>query len=162
MKEATIARKIEQVEQVTNKIQNAGSVVFVDYLGLTVEEITELRVKLHKENCELKVIKNNILRRAAEKAGYSDELTKNFVGPSAAAFSQDQVAASKVLFDFAKNHDKLEIKVGVVDGKITSAKELQVLASLPNKDGMISMLLSVIMAPVRNLAYALSQVAEKR
>lgn len=161
MKEATIARKIEQVEQVTNKIKEAGSVVFVDYLGLTVEEITDLRVKLHKEKCELKVVKNNILRRAAEKAGYL-ELTNTFVGPNAAAFSKDEVAASKVLFSFAKEHNKLEIKSGVVDGKVISTNELQTLASLPNKDGMISMLLSVITAPVRNLAYALSQVAEKQ
>ncbi|HHU80013.1 MAG TPA: 50S ribosomal protein L10 [Acholeplasmataceae bacterium] len=160
MNEATIARKIEQVEQITDKIKQAGSVVFVDYLGLTVEEITDLRVKLHKEDCELKVIKNNILKRAAEKAGYSD-LTSTLVGPNAAAFSKDEVAASKVLFDFVKEHKKLEVKIGVVDGKITSANELQTLASLPNKDGMISMLLSVILAPVRNLAYALSQVAEK-
>ena len=158
MNEATIARKIEQVEQITDKIKQAGSVVFVDYLGLTVEEITDLRVKLHKEDCELKVIKNNILKRAAEKAGYSD-LTSTLVGPNAAAFSKDEWQAN--LFDFAKEHKKLEVKIGVVDGKITSANELQTLASLPNKDGMISMLLSVILAPVRNLAYALSQVAEK-
>ena len=72
MNEATIAKKQEEVLAVVNKINGASSTLFVDYLGLTVAEITQLRVKLHAENCEMKVIKNNILRRAAEKAGYED------------------------------------------------------------------------------------------
>ena len=117
MNEETIARKIEQVEQITDKIKQAGSVVFVDYLGLTVEEITDLRVKLHKKTA--KSYQNNILKRAAEK--WIFRFNQHFSWSNAAF--KDEVAASKVLFDFAKNI-KLEVKIGVVDGR-SSANELQ-------------------------------------
>ncbi len=160
MNEATIAKKREEVEVVAAKIAQAGSTVFVDYLGLTVAEITELRVKLHAENCEMKVIKNNILRRAASQAGF-DEVNSELVGPSAAIFSPDEVTASKITYDFAKDHEKLEVKTGIVDSKVTAKEELKVLASLPNKEGMISMLLSVLQAPIRGLACAVKAVSEK-
>ncbi len=160
MNEATIAKKQEQVEQVVNNISNAGSIIFVDYLGLTVAEITELRVKLHTENCEMKVVKNNILRRASEKAGYNMP-AESFVGPSAVVFSKDEVSGNKILFAFAKEHDKLSVKGGIVDGQYTNVKDLAALSKLPNKQGMISMLLSVMQAPIRGLACAIKAVSEK-
>lgn len=160
MNVATIAKKEQQVELVQEKMLNAGSTIFVDYLGLTVAEITELRVKLHAENCEMKVIKNNILDRASKKAGYNVP-ENNFVGPCAAVFSQDEVTGAKVLYTFAKEHDKLQVKNGIVDGSYTDAKQLKQLSALPNKAGMISMLLSVMQAPIRNLACALKAVSEK-
>lgn len=159
MNEATIAKKQEQVELVAEKMTNAGSTVFVDYLGLTVAEVTELRIKLRAENCEMKVIKNNILRRAAEKVGYGVDV-QSLVGPSAAVFSEDEVGASKVLFGFAKDH-KITVKSGVVGGVVTNAKELEQLSKLPNKLGMVSMLLSVMQAPIRGLACAIKAVSEK-
>ena len=159
MNEATIAKKQEQVELVSEKMLNSGSTVFVDYLGLTVAEVTDLRIKLRAENCEMKVIKNNILRRAAEKAGYGVD-AQSLVGPSAAVFSEDEVGASKVLFGFAKDH-KITVKSGVVGGVVTDAKELEQLSKLPNKEGMLSMLLSVLQAPVRSFACAVKAVAEK-
>ncbi|HOI46484.1 MAG TPA: 50S ribosomal protein L10 [Bacilli bacterium] len=160
MNEATIAKKNEHVEEVVSKFNDSASTLFVDYLGLTVFEITELRVKLYKERCEMKVVKNNILRRAADKVGYQG-LEETFKGPSAAIFSKDQVAASKILFGFAKDHKKLTIKSGVVDGKTMTTDQLKTLSTLPNKLGMVSMLLSVLQAPIRNLAYAVKSVAEK-
>ena len=114
MNEATIAKKQELVQVVLSKMSNAGSTVFVDYLGLTVAEVTDLRIKLRAENCEMKVIKNNILRRAAEKVGYGVD-ANSLVGPSAAVFSEDEVAASKVLYTFAKEH-KITVKSGIVGG----------------------------------------------
>ncbi len=159
MNEATIAKKQEQVELVSEKMTKSGSTVFVDYLGLTVAEVTELRIKLRAENCEMKVIKNNILRRAAKNAGY-DVNDESLSGPSAAVFSEDEVAASKVLFGFAKDH-KITVKSGVVSGVVTDAKELEQLSKLPNKLGMVSMLLSVMQAPIRGLACAIKAVSEK-
>lgn len=160
MNEATIAKKNEHVDEIVAKLNNSGSTLFIDYLGLTVSEVTELRVKLYKESCEMKVVKNNILRRAADKVGYQG-LEKTLVGPSAAIFSKDQVASSKILFGFAKDHKKMTIKAGVVDGRTLNADELKTLSTLPNKLGMVSMLLSVLQAPIRNLAYALKSVSEK-
>lgn len=160
MNEATIAKKHEEVQVVREKISKAGSTLFVDYLGLTVAEVTELRVKLHAENCEMKVVKNNILRRATSEEGYTG-VDEHLVGPSAIVTGTDEVSAAKVVYNFAKDHEKLTIKAGIVDGKVTSEKDLKALSTLPNKEGMLSMLLSVLQAPIRNLACAIKAVSEK-
>lgn len=160
MNEATIAKKHEEVQVVREKISKSGSTLFVDYLGLTVAEVTQLRVKLHAENCEMKVVKNNILRRATSEEGFNG-VEEHLVGPSAIVTSQDEVTAAKIVYDFAKDHDKLSVKAGIVDGKVTSEKELKALSTLPNKEGMLSMLLSVLQAPIRNLACAIKAVSEK-
>ena len=161
MSEAIIAKKAEQVELIAEKMKAAASIVVVDSRGLTVEQDTNLRRSLRESDVEFKVIKNSILIRAAEKAGLED-LKELFVGPSAVAFSnEDVIAPAKVISDFAKDAEALEIKGGSVDGKFTSVEEINALAKLPNKDGMLSMLLSVLQAPVRNVAYAVKAVAEK-
>ena len=158
MNEATIAKKVQEVEAVNACISAAGSTLFVDYLGLTVAEVTELRTKLHAENCTMKVVKNNILRRATSSLGYE---VKELVGPSAMITSPDEVTGAKIAYGFLKDHEKFSVKAGIVDGKVTSEKELAALAKLPNKEGMISMLLSVLQAPVRGLAGAIKAVSEK-
>lgn len=161
MSEAIIAKKAEQVELIAEKMKAAASIVVVDSHGLTVEQDTNLRRSLRESDVEFKVIKNSILIRAAEKAGLED-LKELFVGPSAVAFSnEDVIAPAKVISDFAKDAEALEIKGGSVDGKFTSVEEINALAKLPNKEGMLSMLLSVLQAPVRNVAYAVKAVAEK-
>lgn len=161
MSEAIIAKKAEQVELIAEKMNAAASIVVVDSRGLTVEQDTNLRRSLRESDVEFKVIKNSILIRAAEKAGLED-LKELFVGPSAVAFSnEDVIAPAKVISDFAKDAEALEIKGGSVDGKFTSVEEINALAKLPNKEGMLSMLLSVLQAPVRNVAYAVKAVAEK-
>lgn len=161
MSEAIIAKKAEQVELIAEKMKTAASIVVVDSRGLTVEQDTNLRRSLRESDVEFKVIKNSILTRAAEKAGLED-LKELFVGPSAVAFSnEDVIAPAKVISDFAKDAEALEIKGGSVDGKFTSVEEINALAKLPNKEGMLSMLLSVLQAPVRNIAYAVKAVAEK-
>ncbi|HGD5390900.1 TPA: 50S ribosomal protein L10 [Streptococcus agalactiae] len=161
MSEAIIAKKAEQVELIAEKMKAAASIVVVDSRGLTVEQDTNLRRSLRESDVEFKVIKNSILIRAAEKAGLED-LKELFIGPSAVAFSnEDVIAPAKVISDFAKDAEALEIKGGSVDGKFTSVEEINALAKLPNKEGMLSMLLSVLQAPVRNVAYAVKAVAEK-
>lgn len=161
MSEAIIAKKAEQVELIAEKMKAAASIVVVDSRGLTVEQDTNLRRSLRESDVEFKVIKNSILIRAAKKAGLED-LKELFVGPSAVAFSnEDVIAPAKVISDFAKDAEALEIKGGSVDGKFTSVEEINALAKLPNKEGMLSMLLSVLQAPVRNVAYAVKAVAEK-
>src|SRR5699024_3052686 len=113
MSEASIAKKAQEVEVVTAKLKEAASVVVVDYRGLTVEQVTDLRKQLRDANIEMKVIKNGILRRAAEAAGL-EGMEDVFVGPTAVAFSnEDVVAPAKIMNDFAKNADKLEIKGGI-------------------------------------------------
>ncbi len=162
MSEAIIAKKAELVDVVAEKMKAAASIVVVDARGLTVEQDTVLRRELRGSEVEYKVIKNSILRRAAEKAGLED-LASVFVGPSAVAFSnEDVIAPAKVISEFAKDAEALEIKGGVVDGAFTSVEEINALASLPNKEGMLSMLLSVLQAPVRNVALAVKAVADNK
>src|SRR5699024_1081974 len=111
---------------------------------------------------DYKVYKNTMSRRAIQKAEL-DELADSLVGPTAIAFSnEDVVAPAKILNGFAKEHENLEIKGGVIEGSIASLDQIKELAELPNYEGMVSMLLSVLQAPVRNFAYAAKAVAEKK
>ncbi len=162
MSEAIIAKKAEQVDIVAEKMKAAASIVVVDSRGLTVEQDTVLRRTLRDNGVELKVIKNSILTRAAEKAGLED-LKTLFTGPSAIAFSnEDVIAPAKVINDFAKTAEALEIKGGAIEGAVSSREEIVALATLPNREGLLSMLLSVLQAPVRNVALAVKAVAESK
>ena len=162
MSEAIIAKKAEQVDAVAEKMKAAASIVVVDSRGLTVEQDTVLRRTLRENGVEFKVIKNSILTRAAEKAGL-DEMKDLFVGPSAVAFSnEDVIAPAKVLSDFAKDAEALEIKGGAIEGAVSSKEEIAALASLPNREGLLSMRLSVLQAPVRNVALAVKAVADNK
>ncbi|MEG0256508.1 MAG: 50S ribosomal protein L10 [Vagococcus sp.] len=162
MSEASIVKKAQEVEVVTAKLKEAASVVVVDYRGLTVEQVTELRKQLREANVEMKVIKNGILRRAAEQAGL-EGMGDVFVGPTAVAFSNDDVVApAKIMNDFAKGAEALEIKGGIIEGNVSSIEEIIALAKLPNREGLLSMLLSVLQAPVRNVAYAVKAVSESK
>ena len=161
MSEAAIAKKSAIVDEVSAKFSAAASVVVVDYRGLTVDEVTRLRKQLRDANVEMKVIKNSILSRAAEKAGL-EGLGEVFTGPTAVAFSnEDVVAPAKIINDFAKDAKALEIKGGIIEGKVSSLEEITALAKLPNREGLLYMLLSVLQAPIRNVAYAVKAVAEK-
>jgi len=160
--EATVARKAELVDVYSQKLKDAASIVVVDSRGLTVGEDTELRKQLRDSGVELKVVKNSIMRRAAEQAGI-DGMDDYFVGPSAIAFSnEDAVAPAKILNDFAKTAKNLAIKAGIIEGKVSTSEEITALASLPSREGLLSMLLSVLQAPVRNVAYAVKAVADDR
>ncbi|MDR0299795.1 MAG: 50S ribosomal protein L10 [Streptococcaceae bacterium] len=159
---ATMAAKEDLVEVYAQKFKEATSIVVASSRGLSVTQDTELRKQLREAGVELKVVKNSILRRAAEKAGL-EALNENFVGPSAVAFStEDAIAPAKIIADFAKKAEALEIKAGVIEGKVSSADEVKAIAALPSREGLLSMLLSVLQAPVRNVAYAVKAVAESK
>ena len=162
MSEAIIAKKAQQVAEVAEQFKNASSVVVVDYLGITVEQATNLRSELRKAGVQFAVVKNSILSRAAKEAGL-EGMDDIFKGPSAVAFSNDDVVApAKILADFAKKVEALEIKAGVVEGKVSSKEEIEALAKLPSREGLLSMLLSVLQAPVRNTALAFKAVADQK
>lgn len=162
MSKEIIAKKAAIVDEVVAKFENASSAVVVDYRGLTVEEVTDLRKQLRESGVEMRVIKNTFLKRAAEKAGY-EGLDDTFSGPTAVAFgSEDVTAAARVLVKFAEEHEALEVKGGMIEGKVVSLEEINALAKLPNREGLLSMLLSVLQAPVRNVAYAVKAVADSK
>ena len=162
MSEKIIAKKAAIVDEVAEEFQSAVSVVVVDYRGLTVEQVTNLRKDLREAGVEMRVIKNTYLKRAADKVGY-EGLDETFTGPTAVAFSsEDVVAPARIMAKYAEDIEALEIKGGMIEGKVASLEEINALAKLPNREGMLSMLLSVLQAPVRNFAYAVKAVADSK
>lgn len=154
--------KVALVNEIAEKLQNAKSTIIADYRGLTVAEVTELRKNLRDAGIEFKVLKNTMTRRAADQVNLSD-VNEYLTGPNAIAFSYDDVVApAKILNDFAKAHKALELKGGIVEGKVVTTSEVQALAELPSKEGLLSMLANVLQAPIRNFAYAVKQIAEKQ
>ena len=146
-----IETKQQVVTEIADKLRASKSTIVVDYRGLTVSEATELRKQLREAGVEFKVYKNSLTRRAAESAEMA-ELNEFLTGPNAIAFSnEDVVAPAKVLNDFAKDHEALEIKAGVIEGKLVTLDEVKAIATLPSREGLLSMLLSVLQAPIRNL-----------
>lgn len=161
MNQTILESKKAVVSEVVDKLKTSASSVVVEYRGLSVHEVTQLRRELLKEGVELKVYKNNFVQRAADEANLS-ELKESLVGPNAFAFGSDAVAPARILVKFAKKHDKLVLKSGVIEGKIVNADELKDLAKLPNREGMISMILGMMQSPVRQFAYALSLIAAQK
>lgn len=159
---ANIDVKKETVQEITEKFRDSDAAVLVDYRGLNVQEVTELRKQLREANIDYKVYKNTLARRAVKDVEL-DELTDTLVGPTAVAFSkEDVVAPAKILYNFAKDHEALEIKGGVIEGKVVELEQIEELSKLPDYNGLVSMLLSVLQAPIRNLAYATKAVAEQK
>ncbi|MGE7623947.1 50S ribosomal protein L10 [Viridibacillus sp. NPDC096237] len=150
------------VQEIADKFKSAASVVVVDYRGLTVSQVTELRKQLREAGVEFKVYKNTLVRRATAEVE-QEELNEFLTGPNAIAFSnEDVIAPAKIINDFAKANEQLEIKAGLIEGTFASAEDVKALAELPSREGLLSMLLSVLQAPVRNFALATKAVAEQK
>ncbi|TDM12017.1 50S ribosomal protein L10 [Macrococcus lamae] len=154
--------KQQKTEVITEQFKNSVSTIIVDYRGLTVAQVTELRKQLREAGIEFHVYKNTMVRRAAQAAGV-EGIEEFLTGPNAIAFSNEEVVApAKIIADFAKTNEKLEIKAGIIEGKVTTDAEVKAIASLPSKEGLISMVLSVLQAPMRNFAYAVKAVGEQK
>ncbi|RAP73242.1 50S ribosomal protein L10 [Paenibacillus montanisoli] len=157
-----IQGKEAAVAEITAKLRESSSTVVADYRGLNVKQVTELRKQLREANVEFQVLKNSLVRRATANAELT-ELDAVLAGPTAVAFSKDDaVAPAKILADFAKKNDALKLKGGVVEGQVFNADQIKALADLPSREGLLSMLLSVLQAPMRNFALAVKAVAEKQ
>lgn len=156
-----LEQKQQQVAEVSEKFRESACTVVADYRGLNVAQVTELRKKLREAGVEFAVLKNTLTRRATAATELT-ELDEHLTGPTAIAFSrEDAVAPAKILVDFAKKNDALKVKAGVVEGRVVDASQIKALAELPSREGLLSMLLSVLQAPVRNFALAVKAVAEK-
>ncbi len=161
------------VNEVIEKLQAAKSVVVTDYKGLDVASITELRKQLREAGVEYKVVKNTLARIAAKKAE-RDDLNQMFVGPTAIAFGiDDAVSPAKILVDFAKEHDQLEIKGGALSGEVISLDKVKSLAEIPPREvllakafaGMkspITGLVNVLQGNLRGLVQVLNQIKEQK
>lgn len=162
MMSSAIEAKKQIVQDIAEKMKSSKSTIVVDYRGLNVSEVTELRKQLREAGVEFKVYKNSLTRLAADAVELAD-LKAALTGPNAIAFSnEDVVAPAKILNDFAKKHEALEIKAGVIEGNVATVEEVKALAELPSREGLLSMLLSVLQAPIRNLALATKAVADQK
>ncbi len=167
-----LEQKKQVVTDLTEKIKSAQSIVLADYRGLTVEQDTELRNALRKAGVDYKVVKNTLTSLAAKESGL--ELDEFLTGPTAMAISStDAVAPAKVLSEFAKKFEKLELKVGVVEGKVIDLDGITALAELPSREVLIAKVLGGFNAPIsgfvnvlngnmRGLVVALNAIAEQK
>lgn len=155
-----IQAKQQEVDVITTKLRESNCTVVADYRGLNVAQVTQLRKLLREAGIEFQVLKNSLVSRAAANAELT-ELDAVLTGPTAVAFGKDVVAPAKIISDFAKKNDALKVKGAIVEGRFVDASQVKALADLPSRDGLLSMLLSVLQAPVRNFALAVKAVAEK-
>ena len=155
-----IEEKSKVVSEIKDRLQEAKSVVLFDYRGLSVAEVTELRRKLRENGSDYKVYKNTLTRRAVEesKLGLEEYLT----GPNAISFGTDELSIVKVLSDFSKDHKALELKAGIIDGKVANAEELAKYASIPSREGLLTMLAGGLIGTVKDLSIALNLLAEQK
>lgn len=159
---AKVELKQPIVDEISEKISGAQSVVLVDGRGLTVTQDTELRKSLREAGVQYKVYKNTLMKRAFEGTDFAG-LDQYLEGPSAIAISKDDATApARVLYKFAKTNDKLEIKAGVVEGKVYDAKALEPIAQIPSREELLSRLCGSLLAPITNFARDIRQVAEKK
>lgn len=157
--EKVLEAKKAQVAEIIEALKGATTGVLVDYRGLTVEEDTKLRNNLRAAGVKYFVVKNTLLRLAAKETGL-DELDSILHGPTALALSEDAVAPAKVLADFAKENESLEIKSGFMDGKVLSLDEVTKLAKTPNKETLIAKIMGSLNSPISGLARLLSTIAD--
>lgn len=162
MNKEIVKQKEILVEEICTNLKESTASIVVEYRGLSVAKLSELRKQLRKEEATITVLKNTLISRAAAKAGYAD-LDKELEGPNALVVTKsDPCATAKILTKFAKRNDELVVKGGIVEGKVVEAKDVALVANLPSKDGLLSMFLGCLQASVRNFACAIKAVADSK
>ena len=151
-------QKQKIVDEIANNVKESNSFVLFYHSGLSVADETELRRKLRENDSELKVYKNTLMKRALDSLNINfDEYLE---GPNAVAFSKDAIAPIKVLADFAKNHKELELRVGLIDGEISNSEKLNMLSTIPSREGLLTMLAGGMIGIVRDLSICLNMYAD--
>ena len=155
-----IEQKATVVSEIKEKLENAKSVVMFDYRGLSVQEVTELRRKLRENNADYKVYKNTLTKRALDELNI--DMDDYLAGPSAISFGTDEISIVKVLNDFAKDHKALELKAGIIEGKVASMDDLKRYAAIPSRDMLLTQLAAGLMGTVRDLSICLDLYAKDK
>ena len=159
---AKVELKAPIVEEIKANLEGAKSVVLVDYLGLTVEQDTNLRRAAREAGLIYKVYKNTMVKRAIEGTEFA-EIAKDLEGPTAVAISkEDATAPARVVANFAKTAPKLEMKSGIVEGTYYDAEGIKAISQIPSREELLSRLLGSLQSPITNLARVINQVAEQK
>lgn len=152
------------VNEAKERLEKASSFVLVDYKGINVEDVTELRKKFREAGVDYKVYKNTLFKKATGEVGF-DAIHDKLQGSIAIAFGyEDAVAPARVLNQFMKDHPKapITVKAGVVEGKVMNVDQLKALGDLPSRNTLVAMLLGALQGSFRNLAYSLDQVRQSK
>ncbi len=152
--------KKDIVSEIENSINNSESVILFQYQGLTVSDLKDLRQQLKGTDATVKVYKNTLLKRALDELNY--DFDGFLEGPNAVLFGKNLLEPIKVLADFAKDHDKLEIRVGIINGSVADLATINEYAAIPSREGLLTMLAAGMMEHVRNLSIALNLYAEQK
>lgn len=161
MNQKTLETKKEIVSSLEKSIEGCSSMAIVEYRGLTVAELNELRKNLKAVNATFNVYKNTLVQKASDSLSHK-ELDAYLSGSNAYVFSSDATGMPKVIAKFAKKNDKLVIKAGLVEGRFVNADQFKDVAKLPNREGLISMFLSCLQAPIRQFACTVKAVADSK
>lgn len=158
--EVILKQKQTVIDEIKERAQNAKSIVLFDYRGITDSEAKELRIKLRESNSDYKVYKNTLMSRAFNDLGI--DLNEALSGPSAFAYSDDQIAPIKILSEFAKEHPALVLKVGIVDGEKADQAKLAEYATLPSREGLLTMLAGGMIGLVKDLSICLDLYSQQK
>ena len=158
--EKILKQKQAVIDEIKERVQNANTIVLFDYRGITDCEAKELRCKLRESNSDYKVYKNTLMARAFNDLGI--DLNESLNGPSAFAFGEDQIAPIKILSDFAKNHPALVLKVGIVDGEKADQAKLAEYATIPSRDGLLTMLAGGMIGIAKDLSICLDLYSQQK
>lgn len=161
MNQKILEAKKNLVLHLTDQIKESQCLVVVEYRGLTVQELNDLRLKLREVGATCNVYKNTMLRRAIDNLSFKD-LDQYLTGSNAYVFSKDVTSAPNVLAKFAKKNPKLVIKAGVIEGKVFDADGVNAIAKLPGKEGLLAMFLSCLNAPITAFARAVDAVSQAK
>ncbi len=148
------------IDEIKDKFSNAKSIVLFDPRGLNVTEVNELRRALRESGSDYKVYKNTLTKRAIADSNF--KLDEYLEGPTAISFSSDEIAPVKIIHEFAKNHDALQLKAGIVEGKVATLDELKSYASIPSREGLLTMLAGGMIGTIRDLSISLNLYADQK
>ena len=154
--------KSQVVAEIVEKLQKSSSTIVVDYKGLTVEEVTELRKKMREAGVEYKVYKNTLVRRAAQEVGITEFNDELLVGTNAIAFGyEDPIAPARVIKEFMEDHPKMKL-MGVVEGEFYNEAQIVEFANIPPREVLLAKLLGSLKAPMSNFVYLLDAVIKEK
>ncbi len=154
-----IDMKKDIVSEIVDKIKNSESVIIFQYQGLTVSDLSDLRVKLREAGAEVKIYKNTLLKRALDEVKV--DLTDFLEGPNAILFGKNLLEPIKVISDYAKENDKLDIRVGIISGSRADLDVIKEYASIPSREGLLTMLAGGMIQYVKDLSISLNLYAEQ-
>lgn len=154
-----LEQKKKTVNEIVDKLKNSESVIIFQYQGMSVADLSDLRRKLKEVQAEVKVYKNTLLKRAADELNIN--LDDFLAGPNAILFGKTLLEPIKIISEFAKSNDKLDIRVGVISGDVADISVIKEYASIPSREGLLTMLAGGMMQYVKDLAISLNLYAEK-